>query len=471
MPAMEPAQILIVDDEPNMLKVLGALLKREGYHIIEAMNGEDALELLEEHHVDAMVTDMKMPGMDGMQVLDTALDRHADLPVIMITAHGTIDTAVEALKKGAFDYVTKPFEWSELRSVIAKAVQTVKLGSREVGVESIVMGHEGSAVKDISLIGSSEPMQQVFDVLEKVADTPSTVLITGESGTGKDLIAKEMHARSRWSEKPFIKVNCAAIPSELLESELFGYDKGAFTGAVSTKPGRFELAHGGTLFLDEIGEMSPEMQVKLLRAVQDKEFERVGGLKTYKVETRLITATNIDIKKAVSDGRFREDLYYRLNIVNIELPPLRERRSDIPPLCAHFLGRFNEKLEKNVGGFDEQAKARLESYDWPGNIRQLENLIERAVLFDGNGLIGLDDLPNEVLDGEATHETSRVPAEGIGLKEAVKAETSRIERELIVRALEQTKGNVTQAARHLKISRKSMQIKMKELGLRDDSPR
>jgi DNA-binding NtrC family response regulator len=468
MPAMEPAQIIIVDDEPNMIKVLGALLKREGYHIIEAMSGEEALELLEEHHVDAMVTDMKMPGMDGMQVLDTALGRHPDLPVIMITAHGTIDTAVEALKKGAFDYITKPFEWSELRSVIAKAVQTARLGSREVGADSIVMGREGAEAKDIRLIGSSEPMQQVFDVVEKVADTPSTVLITGESGTGKDLIAKEIHARSRWIEKPFIKVNCAAIPSELLESELFGYDKGAFTGAVSSKPGRFELAHGGTLFLDEIGEMGPEMQVKLLRAVQDKEFERVGGLKTYKVETRLITATNIDIRKAVAEGGFREDLYYRLNIVNIELPPLRERRSDIPPLCEHFLGRFNDKLEKDVGGFDEESMARLESYDWPGNIRQLENLIERAVLFDGNGIIGLDDLPDEVLDGDATTERARPPAEGIGLKEAVKAETSRIERELIVRALEQTKGNVTQAARHLKISRKSMQIKMKELGLRDE---
>ncbi len=468
---METAQILIVDDEPNMIKVLGALLKREGYHIIEAMSGQEALQLLQEHHVDAMVTDMKMPGMDGMQVLGEALERREDLPVIMITAHGTIDTAVEALKKGAFDYVTKPFEWSELRSVIAKAVQTARLGSREVGMESIVNTRDDGKAKDIRLIGSSEPMQQVFDVIEKVADTPSTVLITGESGTGKDLIAKEIHARSRWSEKPFIKVNCAAIPSELLESELFGYDKGAFTGAVTSKPGRFELAHGGTLFLDEIGEMSPEMQVKLLRAVQDKEFERVGGLKTFKVETRLITATNIDIRKAVGDGGFREDLYYRLNIVNIELPPLRERRSDIPPLCQHFLGRFNDKLEKDVGGFDGKAMALLESYDWPGNIRQLENLIERAVLFDGNGIIGLDDLPGEVLDGDGSRESARVPAEGIGLKEAVKAETSRIERELIIRALEQTKGNVTQAARHLKISRKSMQIKMKELGLRDETSR
>jgi DNA-binding NtrC family response regulator len=406
-----------------------------------------------------------------MQVLDEALLRHPDLPVIMITAHGTIDTAVVALKKGAFDYVTKPFEWNELRSVIAKAVQTVRLGSKEIGAETIVKGPEGAATTDIRLIGTSDPMLHVFDIIDKVADTPSTVLITGESGTGKDLIAKEIQKKSKWATKPFIKVNCAAIPSELLESELFGYDKGAFTGAVSSKPGRFELAHSGTLFLDEVGEMSPEMQVKLLRAVQDREFERVGGLKTYKVDTRLITATNIDIKKAVAEGRFREDLYYRLNIVNIHLPPLRDRRSDIPPLCEHFIQRFNDKLEKDVTGFTEEARSLLESYEWPGNIRQLENLIERAVLFDGDGTIGMDDLPDEVLVDNVAATTAQPPAEGIGLKEAVKAETSRIERELIIRALEQTKGNVTQAARQLKISRKSMQVKMKELGLRDDNSR
>jgi DNA-binding NtrC family response regulator len=469
---MDAAQILIVDDEPNMLKVLGALLKREGYHILEATSGEEALMLLDEHHVDTCVTDMKMPGMDGMQVLEAAQGRHPELPVIMITAHGTIDTAVEALKKGAFDYVTKPFEWSELRGVIAKAVQTVRLDRREVGSTSLMRPSNGrtAGTGDISLIGTSEPMQQVFDVLDKVADTPSTILITGESGTGKDLIAKEVHRRSRYHDKPFIKVNCAAIPHELLESELFGYEKGAFTGAVTAKPGRFELAHGGTLFLDEVGEIPLDMQVKLLRAVQDREFERVGGLETYKVETRLITATNIDIKKAVSDGGFREDLYYRLNIVHLHLPPLRERQSDIPPLCEHFLGRFVEKLDRDVKGFDEQAMDRLMAYAWPGNIRQLENIIERAVLFDTDSVIGTDDLAEELLEAESVPSPGPA-ADGVGLKEAVKAETSRIERQLIVRALEQTKGNVTQAARHLKISRKSMQIKMKELGLRDEGSR
>ncbi len=471
---MEPAQILIVDDEANMLKVLGALLKREGYHILEATRGDEALRMLDEHHVDTLLTDMRMPGMDGMALLSAATERFPDLPVIMITAHGTIDTAVEALKKGAFDYITKPFEWSELRGVLAKAVQTARLDSREIGADSLVRpslgARTGHGDRDIRLIGTSARMMQVFDILDRVADTPSTILITGESGTGKDLIAKEVHGKSRWAARPFIKVNCAAIPHDLLESELFGYEKGAFTGAVSAKPGRFELAHGGTLFLDEIGEVPLEMQVKLLRAVQDREFERVGGLKTFKVETRLITATNVDIKKAVAEGRFREDLYYRLNIVQVHLPPLRERQSDIPPLCDHFLVRFNEKLEKHVVGFSPDALDRLCTYPWPGNIRQLENLIERAVLFDTDSIIGLDDLTEEICE-QPTESAERVTPDGMGLKEAVKAETSRIERALIVRALEQTHGNVTQAARQLKISRKSMQIKMKELGLRDEGTR
>jgi len=468
---MEAAQILIVDDEPNMIRVLGALLKREGYQVIEASGGQEALKLLNENHVDALLTDLRMPGMDGMQLLDKALAANADLPVILITAHGTIDSAVEAVKKGAYDFITKPFEWSELRSVIAKAVETARQGSREIGSDSLVKTTPTGGKHDIHLLGASEQMLQVFDVLDKVSDTPSTILITGESGTGKDVIAKEVHRRSRWSQKAFIKVNCAAIPSELLESELFGYEKGAFTGAVTAKPGRFELAHEGTLFLDEIGEMSPEMQVKLLRTVQDREFERVGGLKTFKVETRLITATNIDIKKAVENGRFRQDLYYRLNIVNIHLPPLRERRTDIPPLCAHFLERFNGKLDKKVGSFSDEAMAVLGSFGWPGNIRQLENIIERAVLFDTDGVIHLDDFPDEVIAESPQRGESCAPAEGLGLKEAVKAETSRIERGLILKALDLTKGNVTQAARHLKISRKSMQTKMKELGLRDDGTR
>ncbi len=478
-PPMGPAQILVVDDEPNMLKVLGALLKREGYHILEARRGDEALEILEENHVDILITDLRMPGKNGMELLAEAVRRRPGMPVIVITAHGTIDTAVEAMKRGAFDYITKPFEWSELRGIIFKAVETTRLASREIDDDSLARpempGMPGVLSPDIGLIGSSEKMRQVFDVIEKVADTPSTVLITGESGTGKDLIAKEIHRKSRWAGKPFIKVNCAAIPSELLESELFGYEKGAFTGAVTSKPGRFELAQGGTLFLDEIAEMGRDMQVKLLRAVQDREFEHVGGLKTLHVETRLVTATNVDIRRAVEDGRFREDLYYRLNIVHLFLPPLRERSSDIRPLCDHFLERFNAKLEKKVNGFSAESLHVLETFSWPGNIRQLENVIERAVLFDTEGTVGLDDLPEDVVGAAPSQMAAPVeqpPSAGVqGLKETVRAEISRLERELIIRALEQTQWNVTRAARQLSISRKSMQMKMKELGLRDEGAR
>ena len=471
-----PFQILIVDDEPNMLKVLGSLLEREGYEILDALEGKSALSLMEENHIDVLVADLRMPGMDGMTLMQKALTLRPDLPVIILTAHGTIDIAVEALKKGAFDFITKPFEWKELKQIISKAVQTARLSRKDLGLDMAAAPQaEGErpkiTLKGLQIIGSSRPMCLIYEIINRVADTPSTVLITGESGTGKELIARAIHNKSKWSSKPFIKVNCAAIPRELLESELFGYEKGAFTGAVTSKPGRFELAHEGTLFLDEIGEISLEMQVKLLRVVQDKEFERVGGLKTLKVDTRLVTATNIDIKKAVETGTFRDDLYYRLNVVNIHLPPLRERQDDTLPLAQYFLKRFNKKFEKNVAGLSEEAEKLLISYTWPGNIRELENFMERAVLFDNNGIIESDDLPEEIkappsICGEDGALSKDIQVHG--LKEAVKAETSKLEKEYILKALEQTKENVTRAARLLQISRKSLQIKMKELGIREE---
>jgi two-component system response regulator AtoC len=470
----QSAQIMIVDDEPNMIKVLGSLLRREGYEVLEASEGRSALTAMEDNYIDVLVADLRMPGMDGMSLLQKAVEARPDLPVIILTAHGTIDLAVEALKKGAFDFITKPFEWSELRQVISKAVHTAHLSKKEPDYVPAAVPASGEglgAFSDLMIIGTSAPMQQIYQVIEKVADTPSTVLITGESGTGKELIARAITARSRWASKTFIKVNCAALPKELLESELFGYEKGAFTGAVTSKPGRFELADGGTLFLDEIGEVCLDMQVKLLRAVQDKEFERVGGLKTLRMETRLITATNIDIKKAVEEGRFRDDLYYRLNVVNIHLPPLRNRKEDVMALSTFFLARFNQKFEKNVGGFSPETESHLVAYNWPGNIRELENFLERAVLFDTDGVVGLDDLPDELSAAEREPgETAArwVDLQTFGLKEAVRAETSRLEKGLILKALDQTRGNVTRAARLLQISRKSLQIKMKELGIREE---
>jgi len=310
-------------------------------------------------------------------------------------------------------------------------------------------------------------------VLDRVADTPTTVLITGESGTGKELVARALHENSSRRDKPFIKVNCAAIPKDLMESELFGYERGAFTGAVGSKPGRFELASAGTLFLDEIGSIPVEMQVKLLRALQESEFERVGGIKTIRVDVRLVTATNSDLKKEITLGTFREDLYYRLNVVPIRLPALRERAQDIPLLVRHFIEKFNARLKKSVIGIEPPALQHLCGYPWPGNIRELENVIERAVLFCDRTEIGEGDIPADVRGFPATGSTTPAPpvviqsAGSDGLKEQVKAAMSRLERELIVRALEQTHGNVTHAARFLKISRKGLQLKMKELGLRE----
>jgi nitrogen regulation protein NR(I) len=496
-PLTERKQILVADDEPNLRRVLSAQLHRDGYEVIAVEDGQAALEALTLHHVDVVITDLRMPRIDGMELLRHVTETYPDVPVIMITAHGTVDTAVEALKRGAFDYITKPFEQSEFRNVVGKAARTRELSERDVAAEPSQPGR-------YRLIGQSGPMNEVYQVIERVADTPSTVLITGESGTGKELIARALHENSSRASKPFIRVNCAAIPRDLIESELFGYEKGAFTGAVSSKPGRFELAHDGTLFLDEIGEIPVNMQVKLLRAIQEQEFERVGGIKTISVDVRLVAATNRDLQEEIRQGRFREDLYYRLNVVQVRLPPLRERTSDIPLLVEHFIRHFRGKLKKEIRGTTDAALERLLAHPWPGNIRELENVIERCTLFCDHERIDVGDLPPELraASGAPTHGGSESrgsspgttaasdavdspgstypttmppgnshPAHahgGGGLKEAVREATSRIEREIIVRALSQTGGNVTHTARLLKISRKSLQTKMKELGLREE---
>jgi DNA-binding NtrC family response regulator len=389
------------------------------------------------------------------------------VPVIMITAHGTVDSAVAALKAGAFDYVTKPFEQDELKKVIAKAAR-----AHEIETQNL---HPSEGERP-PLIGQSAAMRQVFEMVARVADSPSTVLITGESGTGKELVARELHRGSSRRDKPLIKVNCAAIPKDLVESELFGHEKGAFTGAVGSKPGRFELADGGTLFLDEVGEIPLEMQVKLLRALQESEFERVGGIKTLRVDVRLVAATNRDLKALIGEGRFREDLFYRLNVVPIALPALRERKEDIPLLVAHFVEKYDRRLGKRVERVEDEAMQLLLGYSWPGNIRELENLMERSVLFADGPVILAASLPDSLREKgpvptpiAALGPLGAIAApSGASMKEIVRLAQNELERELIARALEETGGNVTRAAKKLQISRKSLQVKMKDLGLRGE---
>ena len=462
----ENKQVLVADDEDNLRRVLKAQLQHDGYEVHCVADGEAVLQAMAEHHIDVLITDLRMPKLDGMQVLKSVSERFPNVPVIMITAHGTVDTAVEALKLGAFDYVTKPFDQAEFRTVVGKAARTRELSQKHVSGDPNQRGR-------YRIIGQSELMHGVYDVIEKVADTPSTVLITGESGTGKELIARALHENSSRKDKAFVSVNCAAIPPDLLESELFGYERGAFTGAVTSKPGRFELANGGTLFLDEIGEIPVSMQVKLLRALQERQFERVGGIKTITVDSRLVAATNRDLKASIADGGFREDLYYRLNVVHVHLPPLRDRPSDIPLLLEHFVQKFNAKLHRSTTGFEDAAMKQLFRYGWPGNIRELENVVERCMIFAEDGEVGVQHLPAEVRDSEGDLGPGLVAGIGptpgeTGLKEAVREATLKLERQFIRRALDQTGGNVTHTARLLKISRKSLQNKMKELGLRDD---
>ena len=481
---MQPAKILVADDEQNLRRVLVALLRREGHDVVQAASGLEAIDRLAD--VDVVITDLRMPGADGMEVLRSAAKHHPHTPVIMITAYGSVGQAVEAIKAGAFDYIEKPFEQDAIRVIVDKAIGQAAANKLSPQPTLYTQSENGR----FGLVGQSTEMHSIFAVIDKVADTPSTVLITGESGTGKELVAKALHEQSSRKNEPFIKINCAAIPKTLMESELFGYEKGAFTGATSAKPGRFELADGGTLFLDEIGEIPVEMQVKLLRAIQESEFERVGGIKTIKVDVRLVTATNRDLEAETQRGNFREDLFYRLNVVPLQIPPLRKRSGDIPLLVQHIIKKFNERLRKNITGIADDALAALEVHAWPGNIRELENVLERTILFakgtrieradlqlanTGPNASGVIAVPAAAPAAAAANDSQSLPIgvpegddEGSGsLKDAVRAETARVERELIVKALDETGGNVTQAARLLKISRKSLQMKMNELGLRD----
>lgn len=467
MPVPQDYTLLIVDDEPNLRKVLGALLSKDGYEVLEAESGKAALDVLRRESVEIVISDLRMPGMDGLELLRRIRKEWPHIIVVMLTAHGTVDAAVEALKNGALDFLSKPFDKDEMRRVIAKAVET--FDRRKSDYETAETGPS-------RIVGEHPRVHEIFEVIAKVSKSPSTVLITGESGTGKELVAHAIHEASDRAGKPFVKINCAAIPSTLIESELFGYEKGAFTGAVTSKPGRFELADEGTLFLDEIGEIGPEMQVKLLHVLQEGEFERVGSVSTTHVNVRVIAATNRDLAAAVKAGSFREDLYYRLNVVPIHIPSLRERASDIPLLVEYFRKKFNERLGRKVESVASEALAVLKKHVWPGNIRELENVMERAMLFAEGAVLEADDLPefrtvmdqvsapaDEVRVSDVT--VAKAMEQG-NLKDAVREASRRVEREIILRTLQGNNWNVTRTARQLGISRKGLQLKMKELDLR-----
>ncbi len=452
-------RILVVDDELNMRLVLKAMLEKENYEVTTAFNGLKALDILENSDVAVIVTDLKMPGLDGMGLLEKVVRDYPSIPVIIITAHGTIDTAVDALKKGAFDYITKPFEQDDLKNVINKAFKT-----RLFNEDELILSPD--EIDRHEIIGSSKSMAEIFKTIKKVAPTTTTILITGETGTGKELVANAIHRNSTRKNNPFIKINCSAISENLLESELFGYERGAFTGAISRKPGRFELAHKGTLFLDEVGDIPKEMQVKLLRVIQDHEFERVGGLQTIKVDVRLITATNRNLLQDVKEGKFRDDLYYRLNVLPVHLSPLRERTEDIDPLINYFVEKFNKKLNRNVKNIDSSVRELLLSYNWPGNIRELENLIERLVLMAKGDTIVLEDIPEELQCQDETGAILLPEDHKKSFKDIIKGKTAEIEKQMILRVLEKCDGNITKAARWLGLSRRGLHLKMEKYNLR-----
>ncbi len=448
--------VLVVDDEKNYLLILEDLLLEDGYRVLTASSAAEALNIITNDVIDTVVTDIKMPGLTGIDLLDRVLTHDPELPVIVMTAFAEVDQAVAAMKKGALDHIQKPFDNTDFKNAVARGVEKRALVKHR---RTISDTQQPSAD---GIVGESKVIQDALLIVKKVADTPITVLVSGESGTGKELVARSIHRQSRRADKTFISINCAAMTESLLESELFGYEKGAFTGALTTKAGKFEAAQGGSLFLDEIGDMPPTLQVKLLRVLQEQEFSRVGGSKDIKVDVRIIAATNKNLKHEVESGAFRGDLYYRLNGVHIELPPLRERREDIPLLTAHFLNTVSHKLERVVTSVEPEVVRTLTDYDWPGNVRELEHVIERAVVFCSHEKVRLRDLPPEITVDPSKQSTPLyIPSTEKTLAETLDA----IEEEIIKDALNKT-GNVqAQAARSLGISRSNLQYKMKKYGL------
>ncbi|MBM4288596.1 MAG: sigma-54-dependent Fis family transcriptional regulator [Deltaproteobacteria bacterium] len=453
---MAQASILVVDDASAVRENLSELLTEEGYEVDISADGTAALQLLQERAYDLVLTDLSMPGVDGMGVLSYLVNHFPETGCIIITGYGTIQNAVNAMRLGAYDYLCKPVESQELLVVVARALEHQRLRQENILLKKQLRKKFGFD----NIIGASEPMCQVFDIIRKVADTDSTVLILGESGTGKELVARAIHYNGYRRGNPLIPVNCGAIPEDLLESELFGHERGAFTHAIRTRIGRFEQAHGGTIFLDEIGDMSPNLQVKILRVLQDHQFERIGGNKTLKVNIRVIAATNRDLQELVQNGRFREDLFYRLNVIPIRIPPLRERRADIPILVDHFIQDFSKKKKKPTPRLTPAAMSRLESYAWPGNVRELENLMERMVILSESEVIDVKDLPErfQLTSQETLRFNLEIPAGGLPLQKIV----SDFERQLIIKALDQAGWVKNQAAQLLHLNRTTLVEKIKK---------
>ena len=453
------AHVLVIDDEEFYRRALERILRRVGHRVSSARDASEALGIATSEPLDLVLCDVRMPGIQGLELIRQLREIQADLPCIVITGYGSAEKSVEALRAGAFWYLEKPFEQASLDVVRRLVDQAIEHG-RMKGEIRLLQKQLRSRYGFESIVGSSPALRRALEVVEKVADTDSTVLVTGESGTGKELIARALHFNSRRSERMLVTVNCGAIPEELLESELFGHVKGAFTNAVSHREGRFAVAEGGTLFLDEIGDMSPNLQVKLLRVLQDRRFEPVGSSKTVEVDVRLVAATNQDLEEAIRERRFREDLYYRLNVIPIEVPPLRDRREDIPLLAQHFVERIAAEKDKAVDAIAFDALERLCDYDWPGNVRELENLIERLVVLRGEGEIRREDLPPKLREGPATPfaQAPRVPASGLPFNEVV----DRFETDLILQALEQTHWNKNRAAQLLGLNRTTLLEKIKK---------
>lgn len=448
--------ILIIDDEKNIREGLGAALEMDGYTVFLAADGKQGLEILERGDIDLVITDLKMPEVSGEEILAKVTGETPGIPVIVLTGHGTIDSAVDAMRKGAYDFLTKPVNLDRLSLLVKRALER-----REISLQNSVYRKEieGKTTFE-NMIGKSHEIQKVFDLVKKVAPSKASVLITGESGVGKEMIANALHNLSPRKDKPFIKVHCAALSDSLLESELFGHEKGAFTGAIAMKRGRFELAHEGTIFLDEIGEISQNVQVKLLRVIQERKFERVGGEETLDVDVRIIAATNRNLEEEIKKGNFREDLYYRLNVVNINVPPLRERKDDIPIMVNNFIRKFSKENNKNITAVDTKAKNALYSYDWPGNIRELRNCIEGAVVIAEGSTLRLEDLPPAVRKSQENSSIS-IPA-GTDMDTAEKI--------IIRETLLFCHGNKSKTAQVLGIGRKTLHRKLMEMNLVSGDP-
>ena len=453
-----PETILVVDDEVNIRKVLGVVLEREGYLVELAESAEDALDKLEDSRPDVLLTDLKLPGADGLALLRAARAADPDLPVVLMTAHGAIETAVEAMKRGAFDYLTKPIDNALLLQTLEKALNT--RSSREADGVGPSTG-EGQAASEATFLGESAAVRTLLEQVKRAAAVDSTVLLMGETGSGKELIARLLHESGLRASGPFQAINCAALPAGLIESELFGYEKGAFTGAVAPKPGRLELAAGGTVFLDEIGEMPLELQPKLLRALEEREFERVGGVKTRMMDARVVAATNRELREMVAEGLFREDLYYRLHVIVLRLAPLRERKEDIPLLAEAFCARLAKRFGRAAPRLTPEAEEALLRHDWPGNVRELQNLLERLMVLEPEETISAESV------GRQLDAAIRPLAAANSLKDQVGATSDALEVQMIRRALDEHLGNRTRAAARLGVSRRTLQLKMKKLGLQD----